>query len=128
MRLGLYLAHTLAGTHEGVSSLEEDFFGLAGFLLVDEEMLGNGYFERVVNKGLQHYPNGAKPCKHFIVSHFRPCRQDENRNLWLTGPNAGEQRHGLRNAIPRQQHKAGTVHDLQIAQEGLLFRKQSQII
>ena len=58
--LRLDFAHPFAGADEGVAAVEANLLGLADCLFgVDEEMLGDGDFERVVDEGLEDDTAGA---------------------------------------------------------------------
>jgi hypothetical protein len=111
-----------------VAALEADFFGLAYLLLMNEEVLGNGYFQGIVYEWLEHYASGSVAGKDFIVGHLSRCSENEDWDLRPRGANPGKQSLGFCNAIPGKENQAGPVHGFEVAEEGQLFREEAQVI
>ncbi len=126
--LRLDLAHPLAGAHKGVAALQPDLLRLARLFLVHQQVLGDGDLQRVVDEWLQHHAAGAQPGEDLVVGHLGGGRQDQHRDLGRLLRTLGEQRHGVRNPVPGQQHQAGPLHGLQVAQKGLFLGEEPQIV
>ncbi len=93
-----------------------------------EQMLGDGYFKRIIDERLQDYAACAESGEDLVVRHLGRGGQDKNRNFGTAGADARKERHRVGDAVPGQQDQAGTLHRFEITKERLLVGEKPQIV
>ena len=102
--------------------------GSPTLLVVNQQMLGDGDFKRVVDEWLEHDAAGAKAGEDFVVRHLGGGGQDQDGNFGPGGANRREQAAWNGRCHPTRAAPGWAVHGFQIAQERLLFGEKAQVI